>query len=84
MVLETRIETIVPLIKQLCQKASGATDTTFSTIAREFGKLVDALQNDLSQADCIWVLQFYKILGSRGQAVRLNKDTTEVNQVSLI
>lgn len=81
-ILETKIETIVPLIKQLCQKTSGAGDTTFPTIAREFGKLVEALENDLEISDCIWILQFFKTLATRGQTVRLNKDNLEVTQVS--
>lgn len=67
----------------MCQKTSGTGDTTFPTIAREYGKLVAALQNDLETNDCIWILQFYKALASKGQAVRANKDNLEVTQVSL-
>ncbi|XP_044272773.1 serine/threonine-protein phosphatase 4 regulatory subunit 4-like isoform X3 [Tribolium madens] len=77
---QTKLETIVPLIKQLCQKTSGPGDTTYPTIAREYGKLVSALQSDLEVNDCVWTLQFFKTLASKGQTVRVNKDNLEVTQ----
>ncbi|XP_063920691.1 serine/threonine-protein phosphatase 4 regulatory subunit 4-like isoform X2 [Zophobas morio] len=77
---QTKIDTIVPLIKQLCSKTSGPGDTTFPTIAREFGRLVQALQNVLEVSDSVWILQFYKTLATKGQTVRINKDNLEVTQ----
>ncbi|XP_064215924.1 serine/threonine-protein phosphatase 4 regulatory subunit 4 isoform X2 [Tribolium castaneum] len=77
---QTKLETIVPLIKQLCQKTSGPGDTTFPTMAREYGKLVSALQSDLEVNDCVWTLQFFKTLAAKGQTVRVNKDNLEVTQ----
>ncbi|KAK4873140.1 hypothetical protein RN001_015169 [Aquatica leii] len=71
--LDVKKATLLPLIKQLCNRSLKHDDLTAATIAKEIGKIVDGLQTALTETECTWFLNFYKRLAIKG----LDGDTHE-------
>lgn len=60
--------TILPLVKQLCERSIEKPDVTSTMIAKEFGKILEGLQPCLSMAESLWFLDCYNTLAHRGLA----------------
>ncbi|KAK4873133.1 hypothetical protein RN001_015162 [Aquatica leii] len=77
--LDVKKTTLLPLIKQLCDKALKHDDLTATTIAKEIGKILDGLQYSLTVPECLWFLTFYKRLSTKG----LNNDEFKGSDASM-
>ncbi|KAK4873132.1 hypothetical protein RN001_015161 [Aquatica leii] len=77
--LDVKKTTLLPLIKQLCDKALKHDDLTATTIAKEIGKILDGLQYSLTIPECLWFLNFYKRLSTKG----LNNDEFKGSDASM-
>lgn len=70
--------TIIPLVKQLCMRSVQPADTTFTTLAKDYGKLLNGLENHFTKDDCLWFLKFYVTLSSIGKPTVLdNVESTD-------
>ncbi|KAF5272713.1 hypothetical protein FQA39_LY07740 [Lamprigera yunnana] len=63
---EVRKATLLPLIKQLCERSVKQDDLTAMTIAKVIGKILEGLQDVLTVPETLWFLSFYKKLASKG------------------
>lgn len=61
---------MMPLVKQLCEKAQTRDDTTGGVITKYFGKLVNGLLSVMTNEDIVWFLQCYKKLANRGFSIK--------------
>ncbi|KAF5297424.1 hypothetical protein FQR65_LT01355 [Abscondita terminalis] len=64
--LDVKKATLLPLIKQLCDRALKHDDLTATTIAKDIGKLLDGMRYALTIPESIWFLNFYKRLSLKG------------------
>lgn len=64
--LEVKKATLLPLIKQLCDKFPKHDSLTPATLSKEIGKILDGLQNVLTASEALWFLNFYKKLATKG------------------
>lgn len=64
--VDAKKTTILPLVKQLCDKSMSRDDPTATTITKEFGRFISGLQNIMSSQDIVWFLNCYKMLAHRG------------------
>uniref|UniRef100_A0A1Y1KKB2 Serine/threonine-protein phosphatase 4 regulatory subunit 4 n=3 Tax=Photinus pyralis TaxID=7054 RepID=A0A1Y1KKB2_PHOPY len=64
--LDVKKATLLPLLKQLCERSLKQDELTPATLSKEIGRIFEGLQHAFTATEALWFLNFYKKLATKG------------------